>query len=66
MRVMVIVGVFFANLITILVIAVVGDTDKRESSRSILFKQECIELNGKLFRMLKIRCLCVYADEHNA
>ena len=65
-RVMDIVGGLVGSLITLVVIAVVGPQIKRESPGPILFKQERIGLNGKRFRMLKIRSMYVNADERKA
>lgn len=61
-----IVGGLVGSLIAIVVIAVVGPQIKRESPGPILFKQTRIGLNGKRFKMLKIRSMYVDADERKA
>lgn len=65
-RVMDIVGGVVGSLIALVVIAVVGPQIKKESPGPILFKQERIGLNGKRFRMLKLRSMYVNADERKA
>ena len=61
-----IVGGLVGSLIAIVVIAVVGPQIKKESPGPILFKQTRIGLNGKRFKMLKIRSMYVNADERKA
>lgn len=61
-----IIGGLVGSLIDLVVIAVVGPQIKKESPGLILFRQERIGLNGKRFRMLKLRTMYVNADERNA
>ena len=61
-----IVGGLVGSLIAIVVIAVVGPQIKKESPGPILFKQTRIGLNGKRFKMLKIRSMYENADERKA
>ena len=61
-----IVGGLVGSLIAIVVIVVVGPQIKKESPGPILFKQTRIGLNGKRFKMLKIRSMYLDADERKA
>ena len=61
-----IVGGLVGSLIALVVIAVVGPQIKKESPGPILFKQTRIGLNGKRFRMLKLRTMYVNVDERKA
>lgn len=61
-----ILGGLVGSLIALLVIAVVGPKIKRESPGPILFTQERIGLNGKRFRIYKIRSMYLKADERKA
>ena len=61
-----IVGGLVGSLIAIVVIVVVGPQIKKESPGPILFKQTRIGLNGKRFKMLKIRSMYENADERKA
>ena len=65
-RVMDILGGLVGGLIALVVIAVVGPKIKKESPGPILFTQERIGLNGKRFRIYKIRSMYLKADERKA
>jgi lipopolysaccharide/colanic/teichoic acid biosynthesis glycosyltransferase len=61
-----IVGGIAGSIIAVVVIAVVGPMIKKESPGPILFKQTRIGLNGKRFKMLKIRSMYLDADDRKA
>ncbi len=59
-------GGLVGNLIALVVIAVVEPQIKKESLGPILFKQTRIGLNGKRFKIYKIRSMYLKADERKA
>lgn len=65
-RAMDIVGGLVGSLIALIVIAVVAPKIKKESPGPILFKQTRIGLNGKRFRIYKIRSMYMDAEERKA
>ena len=65
-RAMDIVGGLAGSLIALAVIAVAGPMIKRESPGPILFKQTRIGLNGKRFRIYKLRTMYMDAEDRKA
>ena len=51
------------SVIALIIMAIVGPMIKRESPGPILFVQERIGRNGKLFKMYKIRSMHIDAEE---
>ena len=56
-------GGVIGSLIALMILAVVGPMIRKASPGPILYKSERIGQNGKPFRMLKIRSMCLDADE---
>lgn len=65
-RLLDIVGGLVGSLIALIIIVVVGPFIKHASPGPILFKQERIGLNGKRFRMYKLRSMYLDAEERKA
>ncbi|MBR0341452.1 MAG: sugar transferase [Oscillospiraceae bacterium] len=61
-----ILGGLVGSVIALVVIAIVGPKIKRESPGPILFKQTRVGLNGKQFKILKIRTMYLDAEERKA
>ena len=57
-----IVGGLFGSLLALLAIVIVGPVIKRQSPGPILFRQERVGMNGRHFKMYKIRSMCTDAE----
>ena len=65
-RLMDIVGGLIGSLIALVILLIVGPKIKRESPGPVIFKQERIGLNGKRFKLYKIRSMYMDAEERKA
>ena len=61
-----IIGGLFGSLLALIIMAIVGPKIKKASPGPILYKSERIGLNGKRFKMIKIRSMYLDADERKA
>lgn len=65
-RLLDIVGGLVGSVFALIIMAIVGPIIKRQSPGPILFKQERIGLNGKRFKMYKLRSMYLDAEERKA
>ncbi len=62
-RILDIVGGLIGSLFALLFMLILGPIIKKASPGPILFKQERVGLNGRHFKMYKLRSMCMDADE---
>ncbi|MBQ7586841.1 MAG: sugar transferase [Lachnospiraceae bacterium] len=58
-----IIGALIGSVITLIIMVIVGPMIKKESPGPILYRQERIGLNGKKFKIFKLRSMYMDADE---
>ena len=58
-----IMGALVGSVMTLFIIAIIGPIIKKESPGPVLYRQERVGLNGKRFRIFKLRSMYMDADE---